>query len=480
MLILVGLALLVALLPLFRIGMYSVPWYDDYGYAKPARDFMVEYGRSFFNAVRGSLYKVKVTWYSWQGTFSSVFLMGLSPIIWGEEWHFLGSWFLIIMLTLSSVAFTYIFMKRIIGFDFIEALTTAFFVSILMIVKIHTACHGFYWFNAGVHYVGMHSFMMIFLASIILAATVKKAYAVTIWTIICVLLAVVVSGSNFVTALQGMLFAVLFMAFVCYKYGKRAFIYIPVMAVYAFGFYKNVTAPGNDHRAAYYVDVAMGPVKSVLMSFYWAVKYLARFTDIFTVLVLIMLIPVIIRGLKNSDLKFRWPGLVFVLSFCLYATGYTPSLYGMGSPGLARTLNAVKFTYEFLLIFNEIYFIGWLKGILSKKGKEVKEFGYWWIYAGSFLITAFLVFTDSQAVWEYSPYGAYYYIHTGEALNFQTGYLQRIDQIKSEEGDVAVGAYVFRPTFLCVEELSEDPTRGANVAMAEWYGKNSIVVKYVE
>ena len=40
--------------------------------------------------------------------------------------------------------------------------------------------------------------------------------------------------------------------------------------------------------------------------------------------------------------------------------------------------------------------------------------------------------------------------------------------------------YIFKPWMLCIGDLSEDPEREENRAMANWYGKESLAVRAVE
>ena len=65
-------ALLLLLIPLLRMTIYTIPWYDDYGYASNVKNFLaLDY--TLANAWKGALYCVKTQWYAWQGTFSSCF-----------------------------------------------------------------------------------------------------------------------------------------------------------------------------------------------------------------------------------------------------------------------------------------------------------------------------------------------------------------------------------------------------------------------
>ncbi len=75
--------LLVILMPIARIMMYCVPWYDDFSYGDLTKDLW-EMKHSFWDALYGALFTSRTMWYAWQGTYTSCFFMALmSPIsIW--------------------------------------------------------------------------------------------------------------------------------------------------------------------------------------------------------------------------------------------------------------------------------------------------------------------------------------------------------------------------------------------------------------
>ncbi|MCM1025740.1 MAG: hypothetical protein NC432_04855 [Roseburia sp.] len=238
----------------------------------------------------------------------------------------------------------------------------------------------------------------------------------------------------------------------------------------------NISAPGNQVRAAHYVGWGYPPVEAVLRSFLEAFLHLGEFSGWITVAVMALFVPIIWYMLGKTEFSFRFPALVLVVSFCLYATGFTPTLYAMGHGGYGRVLNCVKITYQILLILNEVYCLGWLRGYLAKRGKkDFREGAPWWFYGlvGAGMLVIFAFFSRSQAGC-YSSYGAYYFVHTGEAYNFYQEYLNRIETIVNGGEDVVVEPYYYRPWFLCIEDLSADPSAEKNQAMAQWYGKNSI------
>ena len=84
---------------------------------------------------------------------------------------------------------------------------------------------------------------------------------------------------------------------------------------------------------------------------------------------------------------------------------------------------------------------------------------------------------SSNQAGHYSSYGAYYYVHTGEAYNFHQEYLERVAILSGPEKDVQLPAYQFRPWFLCMGEISEDADNEANRSLAMWYHKDRVTLK---
>lgn len=350
------LMLVIILVPLARIIPYTVPWYDDYNYGSYARNGIELYG-GICGAVKGAADCVRTQWYAWQGTYSSIFFMALMPAVWGEDKYFLGSLFIFALLILGVFALVKVLVRDVLGGNRYSCLTLQSVTASVVLMFIYTAKTGFYWYNAGIHYVGMHAVAMLLIAAAIKLLTAKKKQ--TVW------------------------------------------LFLPFSMLFAF---------------------------------------------------------------------------VAALSFCLYTSGFTPSLYAMGHGGLSRTLNAVKMTWQLLLILNEVYFLGWLQQYLEKKSKNISGDASWWFYALVGVVMLLIFSASDNQAGNYSAYGAYYYVHTGEAYNFHEQYLERVEMLKSDASQVVLEPYRFKPWFLCMGDLSDNPDSEENRAIADWYGKASVVV----
>ncbi len=470
------LVLLLLLYPLLRLAGYSVPWYDDYNYGRFARDQMLWDGMTWGNAIKGAWESIRTSWYAWQGTYSSIFFMTLMPAIWGEEYYYLGPVFLILILTFAVSLLLYTVVRVLLRADRIHALAVGFGGAVLALELIHTAKEGIYWYNGGVHYVGMHSFLMILTAitiRIIQREEKQKGWIRKVFRmIVAVILAFVVAGANFVTALQGLLILVSIMVMEAVRRRPETFWILPVLGVYVAGFYLNVSAPGNLRRADSYIGWGMSPGKAIVYSFAEGGKRAWQFTGWMALVILLFLLPILLHMVSRTTFTFPLPGVVSLWSVCLYATGFTPSLYSLGHGGLGRTLNAVKLTWQLLLLLNVIYWCGWIWK--KRKGSRKSQMFSWWFYPLIAVMVLLVFHTESNQAGSFSSYGAYYYIHTGEANNFYQEYLERVARLKSDEQTVGLEPYIWKPWFLCMGDLSEDPENESNRSLASWYDKEAV------
>lgn len=485
-------ALALLLVPLVRILRYTTPWYDDYNYGSFVKAFLSE-ERTLGSALQGAWYCVRTQWYAWAGYFASIWFNTLVPMVWGEEYYFLGPAFVLCLLLAALFVLVGVLARRLLQADWASCVVLQAGTAILAVEFMHTVQTGLYWYNAAVHYVGMHSFLMLTIAAAVGLLTGKGKKSLIILVPLTMLGALLGGGSNFVTCLQGLLIFCLLLVLELIARKKRGLLMLPATAVYIYAFYLNVSAPGNNVRAASYVGWGYSAPVAILRSFLEGVRYLGTFTGVRTWLVLLLLVPVIWHVVRHTSFRFRLPLLVLAVSFGLYCSGFTPSLYSLGHAGLGRTLNAVKLTFQLLLVLNEVYLLGWLvqrveqaqnaedpqravfvrkiMRLLAKCGGDAAP---WWYYAAvcAALAVTFAV-SPSQAT-DYSSYMTYYFVHTGEAYNYYQEYLERVEILKSDETDIVFEPYHYTPYPICCGDLSDDPKQEENRAVSDWYGKNSV------
>ncbi len=461
------LAIILALIPLYRLTFYAVPRYDDFGYGinlwKEQR-----YGYGLYTIIKAGYDTALGSHYSWQGTYSSIFMMAQMPAALGFQYYFIGPVLLITSLVVSTLFLTSVLSKVYLNASRCERTIFSVIVTLTLTECIYTAQQGFYWYNSGVHYVFMHSIMFVFVSFMVLLTYTKKTAARFIYFLIVTALAFVCAGANFVTCIQGILLLTGYIVVLLFRDARKTLWYLPAFFVYMFGLRLNLFAPGNAHRQASYQGESAA--RAIIDSLKEGVVNAWKFSGPFVIILMIIAIPVICKMVKKTEFKFRLPGLFSLLSYCFYCTGYTSSFYSMGSAGLSRTWIAVCFSFQILLFANEVYWIGYLSH------KRLKPFSLTSDYYPAFYLMALIMMLVSfhytqDKIGAVSSFGAYYYIHTGEAYAFHEEFLERVNIFEeSDHGVVDVPEYAYKPWFLINRDISDDPSQEENRMMSEYFG----------
>lgn len=467
-------ALAIVLLPIVRIMTYCVPWYDDFSYGDYTKSFW-ELKYSFADAVKGALYNTKTLWYAWQGTFTSCFFMSMMPAVWGPDKYVYGLWAVLAVLLIGIFA-----LVKVLLFDVLKCedrwncLTVQSVAAITVVLFMRSAIEGFFWYNSAVHYTAMHGLGMLFIAGLIRLVYADGKVQKLLLFLGSILGAGIVGGVNNVTALQVGLVMMSILGFGIVFRKKSVLRILPATICYMIALGINLGAPGNDKRMVFFADNMMTPVEAIWCSFQSAITYFWDFTGWSVIAIFVLMVPVAWQVVSKVQFEFRYPWLVLLWSFCLYASGFAPTLYVMRTTLLGRATNMTKVTFQILLFINLFYLVGSAYKYLEKKSKHPQMKNTWSFYIVMMIVMVTIFALEPNKGGVYSSYCAYYFVHTGEAYNYYQEYLKRVEICESDEADVVVHPYVFKPWLLCLGDLSDNPEDDPNRFMANFYDKNSI------
>lgn len=464
--------LVVAVVPLIIVGRYAHPCADDYSYGFYTHACWST-TNSLLQTLRWAIYQVQKTYSTWQGTFSSIFLMSLSPAIWGEGFYFLTP---IIMLTMIIVPHFYLL--KIIIVDLLNVpksiwLITSSVVVFLLIETIVSPVEGLFWYNGSVHYVFMHGSMVTLFGLLLsLVESKKKAKKITLCLLAC-LCALFCGGSNYPTALLGILGTFSLTVFLIWK-RKQIYGMIPLI-VYAISFYMNVTAEGNKMRQAFFEKSS--PLEAIAKSFLELFEHMANWMSVQILLFMLLMIPVFWEISNTEKYTFKLPVIATLFSICSNACMLTPGLYAMGSANAGRIMNIVKMWFVLILFFVEAYWIGWIKKkSLIKLPEKKLDIRIW--MAGVFVLI-FLAFVLNREIrkTDYVTYAAYVALRTGEAQQYHQEYLVRAEVLGGEDKVVVLAPFSVRPYLLFFDDITNDANDWSNTAMARWYTKDQVYLR---
>ncbi|MDE5931026.1 MAG: hypothetical protein K2H40_00880 [Lachnospiraceae bacterium] len=472
----------VSLIPIFWLGCYGYPSADDYGYS--AYSHIAWTGtHSIWQTVKGAGATVIERWYSWQGTFSTIFLMALQPGIWGL--YGLVPPIMIGMLTLSTLFFLYVVMIKLIH------VRPAVYVGVSMLYLIFAVqcmvdkTQGFFWYNGAAHYMLPHSVALFLCGLCILMMTEEKKIA--LYLVLSCLLAFFVGGSNYVTALiVAVLFVTAFGLLLLGKQKKKCRLLALPFLLFMIAFLLNTLAPGNAVRQDEML-VRPGVVRSILQSFYYCVEYVIDTWCGWPYLLFILaLLPFLWEAVKalGGRFSFRAPLFVIAYSYCALSAMFTPSLFATGDVGGGRIFNIIFLDSMLWVMFDLFYCLGW---VYRKVGAETfgkpascfeRDAVHWYLAAVLFFGASVGVMYAKVNPDYFTATSAVYLLTSGEASAYgrETAEREAILQeaMDNGEAEIAIPRLTVHPELLFWSDVEEDAGDWKNQSMARYYQKDAI------
>lgn len=363
LLIIVAVVFLLSLFPLLSIAKYDFPVGDDLLYSASTAKAYQQTG-AFGDALAAASDMVKQTYKSWQGTYSAIFLMALQPGAFSLSSYSLTPTILLLSLILSTLVCSYVVLVCCLNVAKRNWLLLALTMLFFSIQLPPSAREAFYWYNGGIYYTFFHSLMLLLFSALLMGCRAEKTLQKLLWAALSGLLAVIVAGGNYATALPCAVLLAVF-AVCCTVREKRidAIISYTVLLLFMAGMLISVLAPGNTIRAeeaAVNGYVATNPIKAILLSFVFAAAAFVNRFDTAAILLILLTAGLAVPALKSSSLRFRFPLLVILFAFCVFACQFTPTAFAAASPGPYRLRNLVFWNYYWMLGFDTVYLTGWL------------------------------------------------------------------------------------------------------------------------
>lgn len=476
------LSFLGSMLPIWYLTRYTLPGRDDFTYGVNTHAAWLA-THSFGEVIRAAAATTAESWHLWQGTWSSIFLMALTPGIFGERWYFLTGIIMTGILGCSIATLVHVVMKKYVGDDAKEAkYQRGICILVLIFLSIQTMVSpldGIYWYNGALHYVFMES-VLFFQVAVLLSFLGTSRKGRTGYLILSVFLAAILGGANLLTGLQSCILTVFLVLYEFWKKKKdRLLVLLPLLSnLISFGF--NVLAPGNLIREK--TAEGMGAVKAILMSFYWAAVFITEWMTPIVLIGFVFLLPIIWKMAKQSKTQFFHPFYVFFLSYCIFAAMFTPTLFATSSEGPDRCKNVMRVVLYLLVFFNLANDCGWLSqrkknGMFCRILEEIeKNYAGWLAVTLVLLGTVFILPADKNT---YTSVSAVRSLVNGEAAQYYEENMKRLVLYTDPEvKDVTVMPLKAHPYLIFTTDVGNEGSEGywINLALKDYYELDSITV----
>ena len=467
-----GIVYILSLIPLAIISVYNYPSADDFTNTYETHQAWLQ-TKSVFAVFAEAFFRMCDEWMTWRGSFLASFLSALSPNLWGEKIYIITPWIALPTLSIGTGYFLYVVFERLLKADKYISRSAIALILLVMVQCTMGGVEAFYWYSGAINYTFTHAVSMFFYGLLIslLLRTEKKNTGTLITASI---LGFLLGGGNQMTMLNVAIVMSVIVLLKGWKKNKK--IWIP-LACFAVGFVLNISAPGNFVRAS--GASGMNPLKAIMVSFHYCLEYcIDQWTDWPVVLLLVALIPLLGRIVRNADFSFRYPLMVIFFGYCMVSAMMTPPLFAVGNIGAGR-LQALTFTmYILVLVLCEGYVIGWLQKKINKNQQEdrfhftLNEIwcltGCILFFAGAAMLTIIPephYFTSSSAITD---------LVNGSAKKYGEEQNERTELYHSGRKDIRVAPFEEQPVLLYFSDVKKDPEEWENRGVCRFYGLDTV------
>lgn len=470
-----GSILIISLIPVIMIAFYNFPCADDLGYSIYTKHAWEE-THNLFSVLAAAWRKVSESYFTWQGTWTSIFLMALQPGIWGEKWYWIGTVLLIAALSCSVFFFMNVIFHKTFGSERKIAYIASSIFLLVAIQCMVDKTQGLFWYNGASHYFFPWAAFLT-LMGILIKITVEEQKRGR-RTAAAVLLAVYIGGGNLVTGLECGIWLALAIG-LCILFQNRGMIkkICIVAGGWAVSYGVNAAAPGNWNRQEAFVD-RPGVVRSVLQSFYYCFDFVfEQWTNWGVLIFIFLMFPLAVKVVQGYKGKFNFPCplLVPVWSYCVLSSMFTPSVYASGNPGTGRIFNTIFLTYLILIVVNLIYLYGWYwMKYGSEKMAEEQDLQICHISGILAAIFCFGIIAGVDTE-RFTSISAFDSLISGEAQAYRSQEEERLEILYDNTvNDAELKEFSSKPYLLFYEDIETDKDNWKNVRMSGYYGKDSV------
>lgn len=467
------LALLIAsLVPLLLLGRYDWPSSDDYCYAYLPHEALLQ-GGSFWGEVWHTMWGY---YKSWQGTFTALGLMSVTPLTFSEYLYWLTPVVMLASLCIGTFKLTDTLVRRGLGATWRQTVFVAAPMLLLSIQFVPSPKDSFYWWNGAVYYTFTYGIMLL-LVERFTALKLARSRRQMLWAVLPgILAAILVGGSNYVSALLATLIGGLFLLWFLWKERGKFLPGLVLFLALAIPFAISFLAPGNQVRQDSAAE-PLGAVGAVIMSILQAGKDCLTWPNWVHVFALLLLIPAAWGLTEKVKFSFPLPLFFSVFTFLLFAAQNAPHYYALSQAGPERLRSIVYYAFYWLIVLNLWYWMGWLRRAVLPRVKEPEKLLRRCRQLIPVVLVLLVVVGLGRCWSSLACVRASASMADGSAAAYYQEQTARMDDLLDPNvTDPVFEPIQNRPPLLYNSDITTDPADWRNNLMSMFYHKNSVTL----
>ena len=471
------------LLPMLRIGFYSHPSFDDFGYSATTYHVYNETHSIPLTIKEAFDNSIKMT-SSWQGLYTAAFVQSLQPAIFGVKYYAFTSIISIATIWIPVFLFFYYTLCVRLKWNKLQTFSLASIICTVMTQFLPSAVEGLYWFNGAMNYTLFWG-MLIVLMTIYFSFDTNKSKV--IWSLkvtIASILAFLISGGNYVPAFEALIVEFIFIVVLITIRNRKSMVGVGISFLFGlFGFFLSATSPGVAVRQS--DNQGMNPVRAIIEAIVQGTEIISGYWNgiaLFFVLISLPLLYSLAKTVKdNTKMKFSNPAIVTLIGHMLLCAMLTPPLYAMGSVGEGRLLNVVYLSSIIILFFDVFYVIGYILVRIDETGASV-DFGN--IFSGAknniilkvitCVATAVILVCCLLQSWAFT---ATVSICSGEAKAYEGEMYFRHNLLMEADEEVVLPVIRTKPEMLYHGDIADGPDTWPNTDLEKYYDVDRVYLE---
>ena len=466
----------ISLLPVFALAGVDRASGDDWSFGLLTHLAWVD-THSVWQVLRAAFASVKKYFYSWQGTWFSVFLFTLQPEVFSHDAYWIVPYLMTGLLIGGVSDFLYCLLVRVLQLSKRDFLLIDAILLLVLIQFVPYQTSSIFWYNGAAHYTVPFALAMAACAQFLRYVTDHRKQDIVLASLWMTLL----GGTNYLTAIFGLGLFLLFTVLFFRKDHKVLFMLVPVVLEMA-GLLISALAPGNAVRGgSQYHVTAIGMIQAVGKALVQGMQGMwETFRDypvaVAAMLVLAVLLWDMLREAVPGRLHFPCPALVILYLWGLYCAVYWPVVFVGGSMEdgsvSAGVPNTIFWVFIFALSGSLLYGLGWLCEKRGEGGVRLRLP----VYAAGFAAAMVIVLVCRMDLKNSTDYVCYYYIRTGRAAVYKEQ-MDELTGILTDESveDAVVPFIVGEQEPLVHMPITLDRDEWTNQKMALFFRKKSLV-----
>lgn len=470
---------LVLIAPLVAVAFFDRPSGDDFTYALTTSQLVASGNANLFTLIQAAFQTSLSYMQTWQGLYTSAFLLALQPGIFGGQYYGIGAIVLIACTFLSCLYFTRRVEHYLLEIPPRWWIPSGMVLATFLLLCMPDVCEGLYWFNGAWNYTPFFLLALVNAGLCIRSLTTHSTPRHVVCVLLLCVLMFLTSGGDHVMAFYNLMIALGCMVI---GFARRRWLQILPLLVGAFGFYLNVTAPGTAVRQGFFESP--GVVKSIAVSGLYTLQSLPELLSISFILLLVALTPILWTwaGSTHRKVRARYLALFIVLSYLAIVGLNCAPYYGMGVFGEGRVRNVVWFASVVQTLMLYGYFLCLVRQRARNKGVRVdlvsKNIPSALVAVIVVACVAGIVAFGGASVGKSNALVALGDLRDGSAATFAAENDERNDILMEARGSVdlvAVPRLYAHPTTLFFTDLDNDMGDDWASAVAAYYGLVGVV-----